>query len=113
METSAKWDTTVSQELQSNMELLVLEVHIALMTGLKNCKVDILSLLQSCARRVTSAHLLLLSLLQLVLMIRTTQPALHLLVVVKLLVSLMLTANGTLTQTQQMDSLKKCVLKQT
>lgn len=36
METSAKWDTTVSQELQSNMELLVLEVHIALMTGLKN-----------------------------------------------------------------------------
>lgn len=36
METSAKWDTTVSQELQSNMELPVLEVHIALMTGLKN-----------------------------------------------------------------------------
>jgi hypothetical protein len=113
METSAKWDTTVSQELQSNMELPVLEVHIAPMTGLKNCKVDILSLLQSCVKKVTSAHLLLPSLLQLVLMIRTTQPALDLPVVVHLLVQLMLTASGTLTQTQQMELLKKCVLKQT
>ena len=74
---------------------------------------DILSLLQSYVRRVTSAHLPLLSLLQLVLMIRTTQPALDLPVVIKLLVSLMVTANGTLTQTQQMELLKKCVLKQT